>query len=60
MKNDVKAFVLKCLTCKQEKFKHQKSRGKLQPLDISMWKWDDIAFDFVVGLPRSKKNHNAI
>ncbi|KAL8115192.1 hypothetical protein AgCh_021865 [Apium graveolens] len=28
--------------------------------DISNWKWEEIAMDFVVGLPRTRANHDAI
>lgn len=31
------------------------SEGMLQSLDISKSKWDNIAMDFVVGLPRNQK-----
>lgn len=38
------------------KIEHQKPIGMLQPLDISEWKWDNIAMDFVVGLPKASRN----
>ena len=60
MKRDIKDYVAKCLTCQQVKFQHQKPGGQLQPLPIPAWKWEDIACDFVVGLPKTSKNHNAI
>jgi hypothetical protein len=34
--------------------------GPLQPLGISEWKWESIAMDFVVGLPRTPAGHDSI
>ena len=60
MKRDVVSFIAKCLTCQQVKFEHQKPGGQLQPLDIPKWKWENITCDFVVGLPKTKRNNDAI
>ncbi|XP_071718850.1 uncharacterized protein [Rutidosis leptorrhynchoides] len=60
MKKDVARYVGKCLTCQQVKIEHQRASGLLQPLDIPVWKWDDISMDFVCGLPKTVKRHDAI
>ena len=60
MKKDVVEFVAKCLTCQQIKAEHQRPAGLLQPLQIPEWKWEEITMDFVVGLPRTSKQHDAI
>ncbi|KAL0411711.1 UNVERIFIED_CONTAM: putative mitochondrial protein [Sesamum latifolium] len=44
----------------QVKAEHQAPAGKLRPLSIPEWKWEKITMDFVVGLPRTLRKHDAI
>nr|GEW65928.1 hypothetical protein [Tanacetum cinerariifolium] len=60
MKRDCVKYVEKCLTCLKVKAEHQKSYGKIQPLEIPVWKWEKITMDFVTKLPRKTKKHDAI
>ena len=60
MKKEIEDFVSRCLTCQQVKAEHQKPAGKIQPLPIPVWKWDKITMDFVTGLPRARRQHDAI
>ncbi|KAJ0832489.1 putative nucleotidyltransferase, Ribonuclease H [Helianthus annuus] len=60
MKEDVARHVSQCLICQQVKIEHQRASGLLQPLDIPLWKWDDISMDFVTGLPRTRMKNDAI
>ena len=60
MKVDIAGYVAKCDICQRVKAKHQRPAGLLKPLEIPVWKWDDISMDFVVGLPRTQKGHDAI
>ena len=60
MKKEVAEFVVKCLICQKIKAEHQRPGGELQPIEIPEWKWDQIALDFVVGLPRTMKGRDAI
>ncbi|XP_060965623.1 uncharacterized protein LOC133034537 [Cannabis sativa] len=60
MKKDVVEFVAKCLTCQQVKAEHQRPAGLLQPLKLPEWKWEEISMDFVTGLPKTTKQHDAI
>ena len=56
MKKDVAEFV----SCQQVKLEHQRPFGYLQPLPIPEWKWERIAMDFVVGLPRTRQRCDSI
>ncbi|KAL5557731.1 hypothetical protein UlMin_033942 [Ulmus minor] len=60
MKKEVAEYVAKCLTCQRVKAEHQRPGGELQPLEIPEWKWDQNTMDFVVGLPKTTKGHDAI
>ncbi|KAL0428121.1 UNVERIFIED_CONTAM: Transposon Tf2-11 polyprotein [Sesamum latifolium] len=60
MKKDVAEFVAKCMTCQQVKAEHQAPAGKLRPLSIPEWKWRKITMNFVIGLPRTLRKHDAI
>ncbi|GKC03277.1 RNA-directed DNA polymerase, eukaryota, reverse transcriptase zinc-binding domain protein [Tanacetum coccineum] len=57
MKRDCIKCVEKCLKVKAE---HQKPYGKVQPLEIPIWKWEKITMDFVTKLPKTTKKHDAI
>ena len=57
VKKEIVDFVSRCLTCQWVKAELQKPAGKIQPLSISVWKWDKITMDFVTGLPRTRRQH---
>ena len=60
MKLDIAAYVASCLVCQQVKAEHQHPAGMMQPLPIPEWKWDHVTMDFVVGLPRTASDKDAI
>jgi hypothetical protein len=60
MKKDIVKFVEQCSTCQQVKAEHQRLAGMLKPLLIPKWKWDEIAMDFILGLPKTPTGEDSI
>ncbi|GJZ12662.1 putative reverse transcriptase domain-containing protein [Tanacetum coccineum] len=60
MKRNCIKCVEKCLTCLKVNAEHQKLYGKIQPLEIPIWKWEKITMDFVTKLPRTMEKDDAI
>jgi hypothetical protein len=60
MKKDVAKFVEQCSTCQQVKAEHQRPAGTLKLLLILKWKWDEIAMDFILGLPQTPIGEDSI
>ena len=60
MKQDVAWYVERCVICRKVKVEHQRPHGKTQPLDIPMWKWEDITMDFITKLPRTTQGVDSI
>ena len=60
IKKEIENFVSRCLTYRQVKAEHQRPVGKIQLLSIPVWKWEKITMDFVTGLSRTQRQHDAI
>nr|GEY32334.1 hypothetical protein [Tanacetum cinerariifolium] len=60
IKKDIAEYVSKCLNCLKVKAEHQRPFGLLQQPEISVWKWEGIAMDFVTMLPRTSSGHDTI
>ena len=60
MKREIARYVAECHTCRQVKAEHQSPAGLLQPLPIPKWKWEEISMDFITGLPKTRRNKDAI
>lgn len=56
MRKAVKEFVAKCYICQTTKYSTEKPYGLLQPIEAPNLIWEDIALDFIIGLPLSKGN----
>ncbi|KAJ9538129.1 hypothetical protein OSB04_030862 [Centaurea solstitialis] len=42
------------------KAEHQKPYGSLQPLEVPMWKWEELTMDLVTKLPKTQRQHDSI
>jgi hypothetical protein len=60
MKMDIAKYVAQCPSCQLLKAEHQRPARELQPLDLPMLKWDQIATDFAVCLPKAPSGQDAI
>ena len=60
MKRDIARYVERCVTCFQVKADHQKPYGKLQPLEIPVWKWEHITMDLLTKLPKTARGFDVI
>ena len=60
MKRNVDKFVSRYLNFQQVKVEHQGPGGLTQYIDIPTWKWEDVDMDFLVGLSRTRRQHDSI
>ncbi|KAI3742494.1 hypothetical protein L1987_60178 [Smallanthus sonchifolius] len=60
MKKDIALYVAKCLTCSKVKAEHQRPSGLLEQPEIPVWKWDNLAMDFITKLPRTSSGYDSI
>jgi hypothetical protein len=60
MKRDIAKYVTLCDACLTVKTEHQLLTGLLQPLQVPEWKWEEIAMDFYMGLPRTQSGYHSL
>ena len=60
LKKEVAKFVAICLDFQQVKAECKHIGGLLQPILIPKWKWEVIFMDFIIGLPRTYRQHDYI
>jgi transposase InsO family protein len=54
LSQDVRRFVRNCETCGKGKIWREQKRGLLKPLPIPDRPWQELAMDFITGLPKSQ------
>ncbi|KAI3784032.1 hypothetical protein L1987_43123 [Smallanthus sonchifolius] len=60
MKKDIALYVAKCLTCSKVKAEHQRPSGLLEQPEIPVWKWENLAMDFITKIPRTSSGYDSI
>nr|GEU80454.1 putative reverse transcriptase domain-containing protein [Tanacetum cinerariifolium] len=60
MKKVIVVYVSRYLTCLKVNAKYQRLSGLLQQPEITEWKWERIAMDFITKLPRTSSRHDII
>jgi hypothetical protein len=60
MKRDIAEYVAFCDTYQRVKAEHQWPARLLQPLQVPGWRWEEIAMDFIMGLPRTQSGYDTI
>jgi hypothetical protein len=60
MKRDIAFFIARCDVCQRFKKEHQCPGGLLQPLQVPVWKWDEMGMDFITRLPRLNRGHDTV
>ena len=60
MKQHVRDFIRRCLTCQQVKVEHHKLAGLLKQLEVAKWKWEHVTMDLVTHLPWTPRRHDAV
>ena len=57
IKKNIAECVAKCLNCQHIKAEYLKHDGLTQMVEVPTWKCEDINKDFMVGLPRTSRQH---
>ena len=60
MASDVKRYVASCDDCQRNKSTNQPPSGLLRPLEIPKGRWQEIAMDFITGLPTTVSGYDCI
>ncbi len=60
LKSEAAEYIEKCMDYQRVKAEHHHSTGLMQPLPILEQKWETISIDFIIGFPKTNKQHDAI
>ncbi|KAI3776576.1 hypothetical protein L1987_46362 [Smallanthus sonchifolius] len=60
MKKEIAHYIAKCLTCAKVKAELQRPSGLLEQQEIPVWKWENLAMDFITKLPHTSSGYDSI
>ncbi|CAN6691503.1 unnamed protein product [Malus baccata var. baccata] len=60
MKREIAKYVSRCIVCQQVKAERKKPFGRMQPLPVPQWKWENITMDFMYKLPRTRNGFDGV
>lgn len=60
LKDDTRQYIASCEKCQRNKPSQERPAGLLQPLEIPGTRWEVVTMDFMVHLPKTPRNHDAI
>ncbi|KAM1643753.1 hypothetical protein ACFX2K_013545 [Malus domestica] len=60
MKREIAEYVSWFIVCQQVKAERKKPFGRIQPLPVPQWKWENITMDFVYKLPCTQNGFDGI
>ena len=60
MRKDIIEYVRTCDTCQRCNYSRLKPAGLVQPLHIPTSPWEAVSMDFIMDLPKTKTDNNAI
>ncbi|CAN6716946.1 unnamed protein product [Malus baccata var. baccata] len=60
MKREIAEYVSRCIVCQQVKAERKKPFGRMQPLPVPLWKWENITMDFMYKLPRTQNGFDGV
>ncbi|CAN6552492.1 unnamed protein product [Malus baccata var. baccata] len=60
MKREIAEYVSRCIVCQQVKAERKKPFGRMQPLPVPQWKWENITMDFMYKLPRTRNGSDGV
>ncbi|XP_070668937.1 uncharacterized protein [Malus domestica] len=60
MKREIAEYASRCIICQQVKAERKKPFGRMRPLPVPQWKWENITMDSVYKLPRTQNGFDSV